>query len=94
MLAIDEYYVKIVQRNKTHTYRKASWRLTNLIEVLLQLLICKIDTELLKTISNEYNSRLYIKDSKDTKKTTIINRFNNLPVVFKTFKTIYIKNSN
>jgi hypothetical protein len=63
-------------------------KLLNLIEMLLQFLICKVDTELLKTIQYKKISDVGI----DTLQK--IFNFNGLPIMLKTLKPVYIKDTN
>lgn len=63
-------------------------KLLNLIEMLLQFLICKVDTELLKTIQYKKISDVGIETLQ------IIFKFNGLPIMLKTLKPVYIKDTN
>ena len=63
-------------------------KLLNLIEMSLQFLVCKVYTELLKTIQYKKISDVGIETLQ------IIFKFNGLPIMLKTLKPVYIKDTN
>ena len=63
-------------------------KLLNLIEMSLQFLVCKVYTELIKTIQYKKISDVGIETLQ------IIFKFNGLPIMLKTLKPVYIKDTN
>lgn len=90
MLQIQSPYrkISIAQKKNRAYYTELFQKSANLIEMLLQFFIGKVDTELLKATEPNFKSAV-TGNSKSS-----INLKDTLPIELETFKPIYIKHSN